>query len=214
MNNIKFLQILLLALIHSLVFCEHFIEEILHPKENFVEIPSSRKLSHFRNEKWRLNPAKNVVLYNLNEIVDKLPSCLNHIINYNQIDLLPFQTPIVLSRYDIVHVKYKSLKGWLTSKPVGIFPEWDRIYPFEKASKILANASKEISWCRRESLRDDSECVDIPFVDNSPKAKGWWCESHWYLFPPNPVEDPLFYEGDGTPSTPIRMVIPGSYKKF
>ncbi|CAL8127607.1 unnamed protein product [Orchesella dallaii] len=144
-------------------------------------------------------------------MVDNLQSCLNHIINYNGMDFIPFKSPIVLSRYDVIHVKYRVKRTWIRKSAEAIFTDWQRPLYFEQVSKLLANKTQTIPWCKRVSLLDDVECFDIEFVDNSPKTKGWSCESHWYLFPPNPTEDIMFYEEN---LGGLRMLIPGSYKSF
>jgi len=207
--------VLLFAAVSSISCTQpHFPEEIVLPERSFVEEPDSRFYSHFRDQTWSSNPKRNIILQNLANKISSLPSCANHIINYNGIDLPSFTTPVILSRYDVVHVKYQILQGWKLEKPKHMYTNWKRLFTFEQVSGFLVNKTNEIKWCRRVSVKDDLECFDIPFVDNSPKSRGWHCESHWYLFPPNPIEAPLFYEGDGGESTPTRLLIPGSYKKF
>ncbi|CAL8136830.1 unnamed protein product [Orchesella dallaii] len=173
-----------------------------------------RLYSNYRNFYPKFLHKSDLRLSNLHEKLAKLPNCLNHIINFNGIDFIPFTTPVVLSRYDVIHSKYKVLKGKLRPKPTKPFTEWRRTFDYETVTQIYENKTSEIDWCQRQSLRHDLECFDIPFVDNTPKSKPWYCESHWYLFPPNPIEDPLFYELSALETPPLRMVIPASYKKF
>ncbi|CAL8127485.1 unnamed protein product [Orchesella dallaii] len=80
----------------------------------------------------------------------------------------------------------------------------------------LGNGSG-LEWCQRLSLIQDMDCYDIPLVDNIPKTKPWLCEVHWYLFPPNPNSNPLFFTGKNLqydPHPSVRLVIPGAYKVF
>ncbi|CAL8127613.1 unnamed protein product [Orchesella dallaii] len=208
------LKYFLLQILLTLPFqahCTYQAEELVFPKETFEEVTSSRIYSQFRNNVGRSFQFQNSIIQNLHEMVDELPSCLNHIINYNGMDLIPFKNPIVLSRYDVIHVKYKVKRPWTRKTADGLFTDWKRSLYFEKVSKLLANKTQQLPWCKRVSLWDDMECYDVELVDNSPKINGWSCESHWYLFPPNPTEDMLFYEKN---LGGLRMLIPGSYKSF
>jgi len=215
MESEYFTSILALLTTHMLcITSEHVAEEFFLPQNNFIEEVSFRKYSHFRNENFLFTQKSDILLQNLVEMVASLPSCLNHIINYNGIDVKPFKSPVVLSRYDVIHVKYNLKKRWIKANGSPLSTNWKRLFAYEKVSKILANETKEIPWCKRESIRDDLECFDIPFVENGINGRGWWCESHWYIFPPNPVQDPLFYERGGELLTGLRLLIPGSFKKF
>ncbi|CAL8098557.1 unnamed protein product [Orchesella dallaii] len=213
MTNVK-LKYFLLQILLTLPFqahCTYQSEELVYPKETFGEVTSSRIYSQFRSNVGRSFQFQTRIIQNLHEMVDELPFCLNHIINYNGMDLIPFKNPIVLSRYDVIHVKYKVKRPWTWKTAEGLFTDWKRPLYFEQVSKLLANKTQQLPWCKRVSLRDDMECYDVELVDNSPKMKGWSCESHWYLFSPNPTEDMLFYEEN---LGGLRMLIPGSYKSF
>ncbi|CAL8141107.1 unnamed protein product [Orchesella dallaii] len=212
----RYLLVLALSLEFVLqVISLHLFEEIvINDKHNYQEQLNSRLYSQYRQFSSKLFENSDLQLTNLHAKIATLPNCLNHIINYNGIDFAPFTTPVVLSRYDVIVSKYKVLSGHLKAKPTKPFTEWKRTFNYETVTRIFSNKSSEIQWCQRESWRHDLECFDIPFVDNSPKSKPWRCESHWYIFPPNSNEDPLFYELSAQEKPPIRLVIPASYKKF
>jgi len=200
----------------SVAFASVLYHEIFQANpENFVELIGSRIFSRYMDPTWTTKQAESdTILSNLNEKTQQLPNCLNHIINYNGMNLGPFTTPIVVSRYDVIHVKYRIQQRHRKENQTSKYTVWKRVFPFETATQIHNNETLPVKWCMRKAIRYDSECFDIPFIDNSPKAKPWSCESNWYLFPPSQKEDPLFYENSAWETEPLRMIIPASYKKF
>jgi len=105
--------------------------EALNPNPNNFRLVS-HQYSNYRGDSingWNTWKNRDLQLINLAETIDKIPNCLHHLVNYNGIDLDPTTTPLVLSRYDVVHVKYQVL-----SHPSKIpkYTEWTRTFPFEK----------------------------------------------------------------------------------
>ncbi|CAL8140553.1 unnamed protein product [Orchesella dallaii] len=186
----------------------------MSPNENNFKLVS-HQYSRFRDAAGNPifpNSNPNIQISNLPEIIDKIPGCLHHIINYNGLNLKPTVfTPTVISRYDVVRVKYKVL-GLPRNKTE--YTGWTRSFPFEKIPS-KQNVTTGLKWCQRRSILQDLECLDIPFIDNSPKTKSWTCEAHWYLFPPNPMADSGFYFKNKYDATsPLQLTIPGAYKRF
>lgn len=165
----------------------------------FIEI--SRRYSKYLSSQ---NTASNhKPLINLANFVDNFESCLAHIINYDGVDLPSTKAPLVLSRYDVVKVLYLVTSTVVqTSKPV--FSKRYRVFSYNDISKNKSH----LEWCKRNRL--DMECNDIPFVDKSGLSKGWKCEVHFYLSPPN---DPNFIESAKRTGKP-RLRIPGNFKRL
>jgi len=116
------------------------LEEVFNPDpKNFQLV--SHQYSSYRNDStknWNTLKGRDIHLTNLAETIDKIPNCLHHIVNYNGIDLLPPKTPIVLARYDVIHVKYQILTA--TAKTPQ-FTEWTRTIPFENVVFSPENSS-------------------------------------------------------------------------
>ncbi|CAL8127495.1 unnamed protein product [Orchesella dallaii] len=193
-----------------------------HLKEIFSPIKDTFKLVSHQYSTYRSDSNKqpsswngrNDKLTNLAETISRIPRCLHHIINYNGIDLPESEIPLVLSRYDVVKVKYQVITKDGSRGTALSFTEWTRTFPFEKVP--LKNRSG-LEWCQRLSMILDMDCYDIPLVDNSPKTKPWLCETHWYLFPPNRNREPLLYTSQVRrydPQPSLRLVIPAAYKVF
>jgi len=191
------------------------LKEYLDPDPKNFELVS-HKYSNYRVDPTKTNNTwkdRDIKLSNLVEKIDALSPCLHHLINYNELDLRPSKTPLVLSRYDVVHVMYKTTTARAHKLD---FIDWKRTFPFEKVP--ATKNSSGLEWCQRRSRMYDLECFDIPIEDHTPKTKPWRCEVHWYLFPPIPIKDQMFYNIDPkfNPSSPplVEMIIPAAYKKF
>ncbi|CAL8145591.1 unnamed protein product [Orchesella dallaii] len=193
----KLLRILSLLCIASAT--THY-KEFLYPQiENFLE--AYREYSEYRTEGWK---GSHKYLTNLHEKLDHLPECLNQVINYEGIDLKGSLAPIVLWRYDVVRITYTVL-------PNNGYTQFTRSYPHEKVQN--PNNSTKIEWCQRQGLLRGLECPDFPIVDFSSKSRPWRCETRWYIFPPSPVSNPLYFERPWL-SEPLRMIIPAGLRNF
>ncbi|CAL8069489.1 unnamed protein product [Orchesella dallaii] len=160
--------------------------------EQYTFIEVERNYSNYRTSLAKQFESSNKLIVNLNTNLQLFDGCLIHLINYDGLDFIPFQQPVILSRYDVVHVKYKAInKNPSSSIYISTSPRYSlrsRTFPFEK----MPGNKTEIPWCRR--YWPDLQCIDIPYLDMSSKAKPWTCEAHLYLFPPSPEQDPTFYE--------------------
>ncbi|CAL8127483.1 unnamed protein product [Orchesella dallaii] len=213
----KFLEVLIFLVCSSryVVFTLDF-KEILTPNKYTFKLVSHQYSSYRSdsNNKHTLWKGRNAKITNLAETITRIPRCLHHIINYNGIDLPESQIPLVLSRYDVVKVKYQVITKGGSRNTASSFTEWTRTFPFEKVP--LKNRSG-LEWCQRLSMILDMDCYDTPLVDNTPKTKPWLCEAHWYLFPPSSNSDPLFFTSHNLqydPHPSVRLVLPAAYKVF
>lgn len=155
-------------------------------------------------------------LQNLEEQLKIFVGCLVHIINYRNTDWTNSLTvpyiPLVLSRYDVLLVTFERTQmkhHQRNTRNSALKFKQSRTFYF---NRVPSKNQTEIGWCELHWLEMD--CMDIPFIDMSPKIKMRnHCEAHFYLFPPGKEEDPVFYEKDPTSSEFI-LTIPGSFRKF
>jgi len=185
----------------------------------FFEIRHRRQYSKYRSltplqdNSQPLPNFNNKIITNLEPSLHPYQSCLVHLINYDGIDIsLPSaSTPIVLSRYDIVESHYfvKSRKLKAVHEPLTSFRK--RMFPFG-ASLPVNNTTGDIQWCKRNLA--DAQCVDVPYLDMSPKMKPWLCEAHLYLFPPK--DDLSFYQvfESYDDSKQFAMIVPATLRRF
>lgn len=196
-----FRQLLAFMLIFNLISvlqCQT-IEYFSEDSSTITEV--GRRYSLYRNSKLNLYSK---VISNFETLFKPFNPCLIHIINYDGLNIVFDKIPIILSRYDVIQYFYKIESTLLHSVRKPIYSNRKRLLMYEN---IFRNLSA-ISWCKRHRL--DMECIDIPFIDKSSSSRQWFCEVHFYLFPPT---DSNFYDVMNEKGE-IKLLIPGNYKRL
>ncbi|CAL8069490.1 unnamed protein product [Orchesella dallaii] len=177
---------------------------------DFIEVERHYSNYKVRNNDWQ-KTLRDITIENLIPTIQLFDGCLIHITNYNGVDLPPLQQPVLLSRYDLVHVKYQAISKIPSTSSyrsnVTRYSLRARTFPFEK----VPENEIEMPWCRR--YWPDLQCLDIPYLDMSTKAKPWTCEAHLYLLPPSPEQDPNFYEWLRDKNR-LSLLVPGGYHRI
>lgn len=180
-----------------------------------IAVPFSYKEKYRNYSNSRYSPLSAKKLSPLSIPLDKhihlFSQCLVHLINYKNLNFLPLPSssslliPVVTSRYTVVQVTYEL-------KPLNIISftkTQSRVY--SSTNFNFNNATKPIPYCTH--YNSDFQCYDFPSFDVTSSSKPWRCEANLYLYPPGPIEDPVFYEWDEQMNK-LFLIIPGSYKSF
>lgn len=161
----------------------------------------NKRYSFYRDSK--LNQNSKFIL-NFEALFKPFYPCLTHVINYEGLDIAFEEIPLILSRYDVIQYLHSVQSTILHSVRKPIYSHRKRLFLYENVSKNQTVTS----WCKRHRL--DMECIDIPFINKSVSSKQWFCEVHFYMFPPT---DANFYDVMNEKGE-IKLLIPGSYKRL
>jgi len=103
-----------------------------------------------------------LTLQNLNEFINSFWGCLIHVHNYQGIDLIPLDEPIVLSRFDVFGYWHeKAIDRELCRAPIEKTPSLDKMF---------------------DNFTTDRSCYAY-VIDRSTSAR-WYCEAKFDLFFP------------------------------
>ncbi|CAL8124526.1 unnamed protein product [Orchesella dallaii] len=144
---------------------------------------------------------KQPVVANLNIYLTPFGDCLVNLINYQYVNILAPEIPLLLTRYDVVKVEYKK-HNERRLKPQKTFQL--NIFKFENYNKT------KFQHCDDETCDDDyTQAAQKSYLINQ---KQWFCEVQVYLFPPQPP-NPLFYDYDPSLQKYF-FILPKMFQKY
>lgn len=137
--------------------------------------------------------------------------CLVHFVNFQGVDL-PLQgtgKPVVLTQFKALHVKYFVSRPWIRLN----FTETRHRVMYTNELERITERKLKLCLLNGNDL-DSRECIqDIPHLDQTPKARPWLCERHFYLLPPAYQKGSTFYRW--VPHTDsYELILPDAFRKF
>lgn len=209
-NMKSFVHVVLLLLTSNFVKSLRY-ENFPYEVSTFHEV--ARIHSHYRQHGQELKSHEsgdNNSFIDLSGLLATFSQCLIHLINYNGVDF-DLHVPVVLSRYDVVALKYLAIVS-PPGESKSFRSSWrNRLIKFESGQPN----STRFHWCLRFwPTIECQEGPDILYEDKSISHKPWTCETQLYLTPPKPSSrHSLFYEFDENFSK-IVLRVPGAFKRF